>query len=91
MALLRFLPLLILALYIFYDCYSKNKPILGICFALSAFLPIPIGPIIYFLLVKPNLKKTIRKTNQTFCSKCGFSSDKEIEICPNCQNSFSLS
>ena len=94
MAIMRFLPLLtsvILASYIFYDCYSKKKPVLGIIFGLSAFIPIPIGPILYFLLIKPNLKTPIKKPNQTFCSKCGFSSNSSFEKCPNCQNSITLS
>ena len=92
MAITRVVPLLVvsfLALYIFIDANKANRPILGFFFALSAYLPIPIGPIIYFLFVKPKLSIS-KKSSQSFCSRCGYSTTRKLSTCPKCQNSFTL-
>lgn len=93
MLISRLLPLIIgvcFASYIFIDCYKKNRPLLGACFALSSFFPLPIGPIVYFALIKPNLSHKIKNDSASFCSKCGFSTNKNLDICPNCQNNLKL-
>ena len=93
MILIRLLPLLlttVVCVAIFNDAHKRINIGLSITIAVLCGITFPIGPLLYYMFIRTNLP--VKKiTTPALCPRCGFSSKKQYNICPKCNNSLKIS